>query len=260
MAFETLTYDKTKNIGVLTINRPKALNAINVQMLMDLDAQLDEVDSDRSLRVLIITGGGEKAFVAGADISEMNKMNIEQAKEFAKRGQGVMRRLEIFKVPVIAAVNGFALGGGTELACACDFIIASEKAKFGQPEVLLGLMPGFGGTQRLARSIGLARARQLIYTGEQIDAKLAYEWGLVNKVVAPDKLMPEVMKIAEAIVKAAPLGIAGSKESINDGYDVGIDKGLGFELDLFCDLFETDDVKEGTKAFLEKREAHFNGE
>src|ERR1700677_3343483 len=140
-----------------------------------------------------------------------------------------MRRLEIFKVPVIAAVNGFALGGGTELACACDFIIASEKAIFGQPEVLLGLMPGCGGTQRLARSIGLARARQLIYTGEQIDAKLAYEWGLVNKVVAPDKLMPEVMKIAEAIVKAAPLGIAGSKESINDGYDVGIDKGLGFE-------------------------------
>lgn len=260
MSFETIFYEKNKNIGVLTINRPKALNAINVQMLMDLDKQLDEVDSDRDLRVLIITGGGEKSFVAGADISEMNKMNIEQAKEFAKRGQGVMRRLEIFKVPVIAAVNGFALGGGTELACACDFIIASEKARFGQPEVLLGLMPGFGGTQRLSRYIGLGKARQLIYTGEQIDAKTAYEWGLVNKVVSPADLMPEVMKIAEAIVKGAPLGIAGSKEAINDGYDVSLDKGLGFELDLFCDLFETDDVKEGTKAFLEKRVAQFHGE
>lgn len=260
MAYETITYDKNKNIGTLTINRPKALNALNVKVLFELDGILDEIDSDRSLRVLIITGAGEKAFVAGADIGEMSVMTNVQAHEFAKRGQGALRRLEILKVPVIAAVNGFALGGGTELACACDFIFASENAKFGQPEVHLGLMPGFGGTQRLSRFIGLGRARQLIYTGEQIDAKKAYEWGLVNKVCKPNELMSDVMKVAEAIVKGAPLGIAGSKEAINDGFDVSIDKGLGFELDLFCDLFETDDVKEGTKAFLEKREAHFNGE
>jgi enoyl-CoA hydratase len=171
-----------------------------------------------------------------------------------------MRRLEILKVPVIAAVNGFALGGGTELACACDFIFASENAKFGQPEVALGLMPGFGGTQRLMRFVGLGRARELIYTGEQINAQQALEMGLVNKVFKQDKLLDETLKVAKTISQMAPLGVAASKEAINDGYDVSLDKGLQFEADLFGDLFETDDVKEGTKAFLEKRPPKFQGE
>jgi len=257
---DTVTFEKKNTIGILKINRPKALNAISVQVIKDLDERLDLIDSDRDLRGLIVTGSGDKAFVAGADISEMAKMNSAQSREFAKRGQGVLRRLEIIKIPVIAAVNGFALGGGTELACACDFIYASENAKFGQPEVMLGLMPGFGGIQRLSRFIGLARARELIYTGEQIDVKKAYEWGLVNKVCKAEELLDEAMKTLELIATRAPLAIASSKEAINDGYDVPIDKGMGFELDLFSDLFETDDVKEGTEAFLEKRTPKFTGE
>lgn len=260
MSFETITYEKIENIGVLKINRPKALNAINEKVLSEIDAQIDEIDSDRDLRVLIITGSGEKAFVAGADITELADLDSEKALAFAKRGQAVMRRLEILKIPVIAAVNGFALGGGTELACACDFIFASENAKFGQPEVLLGLMPGFGGTQRLARFVGIGNARELIYTGDQINAQQALEMGLVNKVFKQDKLLDETLKVARTISQRAPLGVAACKEAINDGYDVSLDKGLQFEADLFGDLFDTDDVKEGTKAFLEKRPPKFQGE
>ena len=260
MAFETISYEKIGTVGVLKINRPKALNAINKQVISELDEQLDEIDSDRSLRALIVTGAGEKSFVAGGDIVEMSTMSSEDAHAFAKKGQGVLRRLEILKVPVIAAVNGYALGGGTELACACDFIYASENAKFGQPEVLLGLMPGFGGTQRLARFVGLPKARELIYTGEQITAEQALEIGLVNKICKPDKLMDEVLKVANTISARGPLGVAASKEALNDGYDVSLDKGLGFECDLFGDLFDTDDMRECTKAFVEKREPRFNGE
>jgi enoyl-CoA hydratase len=257
---DTVTFEKKNDIGILKINRPKALNAISVQVIRDLDEHLDKIDADRNLRGLIVTGSGDKAFVAGADISEMAKMNTDQAREFAKRGQAVLRRLEIIKIPVIAAVNGFALGGGTELACACDFIYASENAVFGQPEVMLGLMPGFGGTQRLSRFIGLGKARELIYTGEQIDVQKAYEWGLVNKICKSDELLSEALKTLEVIATRAPLAVASSKEAINDGYDVPIDKGMSFELDLFSDLFETDDVKEGTQAFLEKRAPKFSGE
>lgn len=260
MPYETISYEKVDNVGILKINRPKALNAINEQVLTEVDAQLDEIDSDRDLRALILTGTGEKAFVAGADINELSNMDSETAHKFAKKGQAVMRRLEIIKVPVIAAVNGFALGGGTELACACDFIYASENARFGQPEVLLGIMPGFGGTQRLARFVGLARARELIYTGEQITAAQALEMGLVNKIFKLDVLVDEAVKTAKTIAQRAPLAISACKEAINDGFDVSLDKGLGFESDLFGDLFDTDDVKEGTKAFLEKRQPHFQGE
>ncbi len=260
MNYETITYEKNGKIGILRINRPQALNAINSQMLGELEELLEEVDSDRDLRVLIITGSGEKAFVAGADIVEISNFTAEQARDFAKTGQRVFRRLEIMKIPVIAAVNGFALGGGTELACACDFIYAADNAKFGQPEVLLGLMPGFGGTQRLSRFVGLAKAREMIYTGSQIKSKEAFEIGLVNKICAPDKLMDEVLAVATTIAGRAPLGIAGSKEAINDGYDVAIDKGMEFECDMFSDLFESDDVKEGTKAFIDKREPQFNGQ
>jgi enoyl-CoA hydratase len=260
MAFEAIAYEKQGPIGILKINRPKALNAINKTVLDELDAVLDHIDVDRDLRVLVITGAGDKAFVAGADIVAMSEMTSEQAHEFAKQGQGIMRRLEIIKVPVIAAVNGFALGGGTELACACDFIYASENARFGQPEVLLGLMPGFGGTQRLARYVGLPMARELIYSGEQITAERAFEIGMVNKLCKSEALMDEVLKAAKTIASRAPLAVAACKEAINDGYDVAIDKGLGFEADLFGDLFDTDDVKEGTKAFIEKRPAKFTGE
>lgn len=260
MALDTITYEKQDNIAVVTINRPKALNAINKKVIEDLDQVLDAFDSDRSLRALIITGSGDKAFVAGADIVEMSALEPDDADAFAKKGSAVLRRLELLKIPVIAAVNGFALGGGTEIALACDFIYASEKAKFGQPEVLLGLMPGFGGTQRLARFIGLPRARELIYSGNQIDAKQALEWGLVNKVCAPDKLMDEALTLAKTIASRAPLAVASSKEAINDGFDVSVDKGLKFERDLFRDLFETEDMREGTKAFIEKRQAQFIGE
>ncbi|MDZ4678345.1 MAG: enoyl-CoA hydratase-related protein [Oligoflexia bacterium] len=260
MAFETISYEKVDGVGVLKINRPKALNALNEQVLKELDTQLDEIDTDRDLRALVITGAGEKAFVAGADIVAMSEMNSEQAAAFSKLGQSVFRRLEILRIPVIAAVNGFALGGGTELACSCDFIYASENAKFGQPEVLLGLMPGFGGTQRLARFVGLPRARELIYTGEQINVQQALEMGLVNKVFSKETLLDEALKTAKIISKRAPLAVTASKEAINDGFDVAIDKGLGFELDLFGELFDSQDVKEGTKAFTEKREPKFTGE
>jgi enoyl-CoA hydratase len=258
--FETLIYEKDEGIGILKINRPKSLNALNAQVIKELDEFLDMIESDRSLKVLIITGEGEKAFVAGADILELSQLDSAKADLFARHGQSVFRRLEILKIPVIAAVNGFALGGGTELALSCDFIYASENAKFGQPEVSLGIIPGFGGTQRLARAVGLPMARELIYSGEQITATRALELGLVNRVFPLDKLIFEVKKTASQIALKAPLAVSASKEAINDGYDVGLDKGLGFEVDLFSDLFESQDVKEGTKAFLEKRKAQFKGE
>lgn len=257
---ENVSYEKVEYVGILKINRPKALNALNVQTIVDLEKALDKVEEDRELRCLIITGSGDKAFVAGADITEMAVMSSVQAREFSKRGQGVFRRLEILRIPVIAAVNGYALGGGTELACACDFIYASTKAKFGQPEVALGLMPGFGGTQRLARFVGIARARELIYSGKQINAEEALAMGLVNKLCEPEKLMDEALACAKLICKQAPLAVSASKEAINDGYDVAIDKGMGFEVDLFSDLFETEDVKTGTKAFLDKTAPVFQGE
>lgn len=260
MNLETLVFEKIDNVGILKVNRPKALNALNQQVIADLDAAIDHFESDRDLRAIILTGMGDKAFVAGADIVEMSALNRDQAYDFAKKGQSVLRRLELLKIPVIAAVNGYALGGGTELALSCDFIYASEKAKFGQPEVLLGLMPGFGGTQRLARFVGIGRARELIYSGEQISAEDAFKMGLVNKVCKPEALMEEALKCAKTIAKRAPLAVSASKEAINDGYDVSLDEGLKFECDLFGDLFETDDVRIGTKAFIEKKEAQFTGE
>ena len=260
MKYETLNFEKLDNIGILKINRPKALNALNKQVLEDLDKQLDDIEADRGLKVLIITGEGEKAFVAGADIVELSSLTSDKAHEFSKKGQAVFRRLEILKIPVIAAVNGFALGGGTELACACDFIYCSKNAKFGQPEVLLGLLPGFGGTQRLARFVGLPMARELIYTGEQISAERALEIKLVNKICEQTTLLDDCFKVAKIIASRAPLAVAASKEAINDGYDVPLDKGLSFEVDLFSDLFDSSDVKEGTTAFVEKRKPLFKGE
>ncbi len=260
MGFETLAYEKIRNVAILKINRPKALNAINKEMLKELDAMLDVIEAERDLRAMIITGAGDKAFVAGADIAEMAVMTSDMARDFAKKGQGTFRRLEILKIPIIAAVNGYALGGGTELACCCDFIFASEKAKFGQPEVTLGIMPGFGGTQRLARFVGLPKARELIYTGRQINAAEALLMGLVNRICKPETLMDEALKCAEEMAMQGPLAIAASKEAINDGFEVSLDKGLGFEADLFSDLFDTEDMKIGTKAFLDKSPAVFTGE
>lgn len=260
MNFETLSYDKQEGVGTIQFNRPKALNAINKKVLEELDKALDAIDEDREIKVLILTGAGDKAFVAGADIVEMSSMTSDQAHAFAKKGQAVLRRLEILKIPVIAAVNGYALGGGTEIACSCDFIYASTKARFGQPEVMLGLMPGFGGTQRLARFVGLPMARELIYSGRQITAEEGLRMGLVNKLCSPEELLAEVKKCASEIVKQAPLAVSASKEAINDGYDVDLDKGLSFEADLFGDLFESEDVREGCKAFIEKRAPRFQGE
>jgi len=260
MAYETLTFEQVRNIGILKINRPKALNALNSKVVEELDRALDAIEASRDIRVLILSGTGEKAFVAGADIVELSGLSSDQAEKFAQRGQEVFRRFELLKIPVIAAVNGYALGGGTELALSCDFIYASENARFGQPEVLLGIMPGFGGTQRLMRVVGVNRAREMIYTGDHITAEEALRIGLVNKVVPQDQLMNEAMRVATIIASRAPLAIAASKEAINDGYDVALDKGLEFEKDLFRDLFDTDDSKEGTKAFVEKREPRFRGE
>ena len=260
MAYETISLEQVKNIAVLKINRPKALNALNSKVIAEIDSALESIEDNREIRVLVITGSGEKSFVAGADIVELAGLSNEQAEKFAKRGQEVFRRLELLKIPVIAAVNGYALGGGTELALACDFIYASDSARFGQPEVLLGIMPGFGGTQRLMRVVGINRARELIYTGDHILADEALRIGLVNKVIPQSELMREVMRVAQTIATRGPLAIAASKEAINDGYDVTLDKGLEFEKDLFRDLFDTDDSKEGTRAFVEKREPRFRGE
>jgi len=255
--YENLLFELKENIGILTINRPKVLNALNLDVLKELMNFFTKVIDDPSVRVVILTGAGDKSFVAGADISNMQNFNPVQAKQFAAFGQSVLNLIEICPKPVIAAVNGFALGGGTEISMACDFIYASAKAKFGQPEINLGILPGFGGTQRLPRLVGKAMAKELVLTGDIIDAVEALRIGLVNKVVEPEKLMDEAMATAGKIASKGAQAIKACKECINQGMDIDLHNALILEHQAFAILCATEDQKEGMKAFLEKRKPEF---
>lgn len=245
-------YEQKEQYAIATVDREKALNALNTQVLEDLDAMLDAVDLE-TVRALIITGAGEKSFVAGADISEMSTLTKEQGEVFGLKGNAVFRKLETFPIPVIAAVNGFALGGGCELSMCCDIRLAAENAKFAQPEVGLGITPGFGGTQRLCRLIGVGKAKEMLYTCGQIDAQEALALGLVNAVYPLDELMPAAEKMAKRIAKNAPIAVRATKKAANDGLQTGMDSAIAIEAKLFGSCFETDDQKNGMTAFLEKR-------
>lgn len=257
MELKNVLLEKEGNIAVVTINRPKALNALNSETLKDIDAVLDVLENDNDIYAVIVRGAGEKAFVAGADISEMKDLNEKQGQEFGILGNKVFRRIENLNKPVIAAVSGFALGGGCELAMACDIRIASEKAKFGQPEAGLGITPGFGGTQRLARIVGLGKAKEMIYTCDLIRADEALRVGLVNKVVPLENLMEEAKAMAAKIASNAPIAVRMCKDAINRGIQVDIDKAVAIESEDFGKCFATEDQKEGMTAFMEKRAKNF---
>lgn len=260
--YKTIKFENIKSgIWQLTLNRPESLNALNSNVLNEMAyvlRQISEMDFD-SAKALVITGSGDKAFVAGADIKEMTEMNEDQAMQFARRGQTIFHELNLLKIPVIAAVNGFALGGGLELALGCDFIMASENAKFGLPEVSLGLIPGFGGTVRLTRAVGIRKAREMVFTGEMLSAAEARELGLVNHVMPLVDLMPAVYKKIETILSRSPLAVGRAKKSLNEAFDLDIDRALENEAEIFAELFTSDDTREGTKAFIEKRKPQFTG-
>ncbi|RKD30161.1 enoyl-CoA hydratase-related protein [Lacrimispora algidixylanolytica] len=249
---EFVTYEVEGLTGIITINRPNALNALNSQVLEELDEILTHIDTSL-VRALILTGDGEKSFVAGADIGEMKTFTKKEGETFGKKGNDLFHRLETFPLPIIAAVNGFALGGGCELCLSCDIRICSENAVFGQPEAGLGITPGFGGTQRLARIIGPGMAKQMIYTARNIKAEEAYRIGLVNAIYPQKELLLEAKKMAKGIADNAPIAVRNCKKAINDGLQVDMDQAVMIEEKLFGDCFETQDQKEGMGAFLEKR-------
>lgn len=248
---EYILYEVKGNYAIITINRERALNALNSTVLEELDQTLDSVDLD-NVRCLILTGAGQKSFVAGADIGEMSTLTKAEGEAFGKKGNDVFRKLETFPIPVIAAVNGFALGGGCEISMSCDIRICSENAVFGQPEVGLGITPGFGGTQRLARLVSPGMAKQLIYTARNIKADEAYRIGLVNAVYPQEELMAAAEKMAAGIAKQAPIAVRNCKKAINDGLDVDMDQAIVIEEKLFGDCFETEDQKYGMAFFLDK--------
>ncbi len=250
---EYILYEQKDAVGVLTINREKALNALNSQVLDELNEALDAVDL-ATVRCLILTGAGEKSFVAGADIGEMSTLTKAEGEAFGKKGNDVFLKLENFPIPVIAAINGFALGGGCEISMSCDIRICSDNAMFGQPEVGLGITPGFGGTQRLARIVGPGMAKQLIYTARNIKADEALRIGLVNAVYPQAELMDEAMKLASTIAGNAPIAVRNCKKAINEGLQVSIDEAVVIEEKLFGDCFESYDQKEGMANFLRKKD------
>lgn len=258
MEYEFLKIEQQGACTVMKISAPKSLNALNSTILKEISTFIDNLDT--TTRVLIITGDGEKSFVAGADISEMAHLNEPQGQEFGRLGAQVFRKIETLPIPVIAAVNGFALGGGCELAMACDIRIASVKAKFGQPEVGLGIIPGFSGTYRLPKLIGQGYAKEMIYTGKVIRADEALRIGLVNAIYEPEELMDKAMEMAAMMLKNAPVAIRLAKQSINEGYDLDADDAIALENKLFGQCFATRDQKEGMDAFLNKRNAEFIGE
>lgn len=250
---ENIQFEKKGSVGIITISRPKALNALNSQTLLELNQAIDMVSNDKDIYCLVITGGGEKAFVAGADIAEMKDMNAIEARNFGILGNKVFRKIELLEIPVIAAVNGFALGGGCELALSCDIRIASDNAKFGQPEVGLGITPGFGGTQRFARVAGIAKAKEMLFTGVNINAEDALKIGLVNKVVLKESLMEETIKMAEKIASNAPIAVKLCKAAINRGIQTDIDTALCYESEVFAQCFSSQDQKDAMTAFVEKK-------
>jgi enoyl-CoA hydratase len=259
MNFENILLEKKTSIAYVTVNRPKVLNALNMATMEELRAAFHDIKNDDGIRVVILTGSGEKAFVAGADISELANQDAVTGKKYAHRGQSVLNLIENLGKPVIACINGFALGGGCEIAMACTMRLASDNAKLGQPEVKLGIIPGYGGTQRLARLVGKGRAMQHVLTGEMITAQEAHRIGLVNEVTAPADLIPRAEAIATKIIANAPLAVQYAMEAVNKGMDMTLAEGLFLEASLFGVCCATDDKKEGTAAFLEKRAAACKG-
>lgn len=256
--YQTLLTALENGIFTITINRPDKLNALNKDVFTDLDNVVNEINSDPEIKSAVITGAGPKAFVAGADITEFGELNKEEAMALAKRGQDIFFKIENSMKPIVAAVNGFALGGGCELAMACHFRLCSENARFGQPEVNLGLIPGYGGTQRLTQLIGKGRAMEMLMSANMIDANTALQYGLVNYVVPADELLNKTKSILELINSKAPLAVAACIKTANAVFDETKD-GYKVEIDAFGDCFVTEDMKEGTTAFLEKRKAEFKG-
>jgi len=259
MEYKNILFKIEEQIATITFNRPKVLNALNEASLKELSDAIDKVAGDEDIRVLILTGAGDKSFVAGADITEFLKFNALKAKIFSEMGHGIVNKLQELPIPVLGAVNGFALGGGCEIVIACDFIYASENAMFGLPEINLGIIPGFGGTQRLPRLIGKNRAKEMIFTGKMIPAAEAQSMGLVNKVCAQDQLMDEVLKVAKIIISKGRVSLRAAKQAINNGMDVDLKTGCRIETDAFAVCLASPDAKEGTQAFLEKRAADFKG-
>jgi enoyl-CoA hydratase len=258
--YQTILVSEALPVVTVTINRPTKLNALNAQVLSELTRAFEALESAtvaERVRAVILTGAGEKAFVAGADIAEMSGLTPAQAYAFSAAGHRLGRLMEEVSFPIIAAVNGFALGGGCELALCADYIFASERAKFGQPETKLGLLPGFGGTQRLSRRVGLGRARELVYSGEPISAAQALAIGLVNRVVAPEELLPQAALHAQGIAEQAPLAVAASKRALNRGFDIDLGAACELESTAFGALFATEDAREGLTAFLAKRRAAY---
>ncbi|UUX33425.1 enoyl-CoA hydratase-related protein [Fundicoccus culcitae] len=257
--FNKIQFEVRNNLGYLTINQPKKLNALDTETLLEMDQVLTDIDGRDDVRVLIVTGAGEKAFVAGANVAEMKDKNPMEAFEFSTLGNSVFSKIAGLKQPTIAAVNGFALGGGSELALACDIRIASDNARFGQPEVGLGIVPGFGGTQRLSRLVGVAKAKELIFTARNIKAEEAEKIGLVNKVVPLEGLLEEVEKLGTQIASNGRFAVEQSKVLIDQGIDLPLDHSLILEANGFGLCFATEDQTEGMSAFLEKRDANFTG-
>lgn len=259
MDYTNLLIEIAEGVATLSVNRPKALNALNSEVLDELESALEALEAAPEVKVVVLTGAGEKAFVAGADIAQMERMSAMEALDFSRKGQQVVSRIGQMSKPVVAAVNGFALGGGLELALACDFLYASEQARFGLPEVTLGIMPGFGGTQKLARLIGRARANELIFTGKMLKAQEALQWGIANAVFPAEQLLQKTQESARQIAANGLLGVAHAKDAVRCGLDMAEADGLRYESALFGALFASADQREGMGAFLQKRKAQFSG-
>lgn len=256
--FHSIKFEEKEQIGFLTINKPEVLNALDAQVLKEIGEAVGLAETKSEIKALIVTGEG-RAFAAGADIGAQSVLDLEGGRDWGRNGSAIFRKLELLPIPTIAAVNGFALGGGCELAMACDMIIASSKAKFGQPEVSLGITPGFSGTQRLPRLVGKAKAMELILSGDMIKADEALRIGLANQVAEPEELMDTAVALAKRVIKNGPLAVKYAKAAINRGAEVDLDTAISLENELFAMCFATEDQKEGMQAFLEKRDAAFQG-
>jgi enoyl-CoA hydratase len=249
---ENIRFEKLNHIGIVTISRPKALNALNYATLLELDGVIEAIANDNDLYCAVITGAGEKAFVAGADIAEMKDMDVFQAGKFSRFGNRVFRKIELLEIPVIAAINGVALGGGCELALCCDIRIAADHAVFGQPEVSLGITPGFGGTQRLARVAGVGKAKELLFTGAKLKAEAALQFGIVNRITPRENLMEEALTLAEQITGNAPLAVKATKKAVNWGMQCDLDTAVNYEAEVFAQCFASEDQRDAMEAFVAK--------